>query len=65
MFNPNGLGLGLFVSKLICERSKGDICCFSKGLGHGAAFEFRIQVEKASTSMLAVMNKMRNGLVEN
>lgn len=44
--NPNGLGLGLFVSKVICERSGGDISCFSNGLGQGSSFEFRIQVEE-------------------
>ena len=40
--NPNGVGLGLYVSKVICEKLKGDIACFSNGIGSGTTFEFRI-----------------------
>ena len=40
--NPNGVGIGLFISKLLCEKSGGDISCFSDGLGCGATFEFRL-----------------------
>lgn len=43
--NPNGVGIGLFVSKLLCERSGGDICCFSDGQGCGTTFEFRIYLK--------------------
>ena len=40
--NPNGAGIGLFASKVICEKLGGDICFFSNGLNKGAIFEFRI-----------------------
>ena len=42
--NPNGAGIGLFASKVICEKLGGDICVFSNGQNKGAIFEFRIQL---------------------
>ena len=42
--NPKAVGIGLFTSKIICEKLSGDICCFSTGQGEGATFEFRIQL---------------------
>ena len=46
--NPNGVGIGLFISKLLCERSGGDISCFSDGLGCGTTFEFRVVLQSSS-----------------
>ena len=43
--SPSSAGLGLYVSKVICERNKGDISCFSLGLGHGSTFEFRMKMQ--------------------
>ena len=50
--NPSGVGLGLYVCKIICERHKGDICCFSNGLGQGSVFEFRMLVHLASDNVI-------------
>ena len=38
----SGAGIGLYASKVICEKLGGDICCFSEGEDMGAVFEFRI-----------------------
>lgn len=51
--NPNGVGIGLYVCKVICEKLGGDICCFSDGQGCGATFEFRIQMQETSWPRLA------------
>ena len=42
--------MGLYVSRVICEKLGGDICAFSDGLDKGTLFEFRIQLENTSFS---------------
>ena len=42
--NPKAVGIGLFTSKIICDKLGGDICCYSDGQNQGATFEFRIQL---------------------
>ena len=41
-----GPGLGLYTSKLICEKLGGDICYFSEGPFSGNCTEFRIRVKQ-------------------
>ena len=39
-------GIGLYASKVICEKLGGDIFCFSSDEDYdGAIFEFRIQLK--------------------
>ena len=38
----SGAGIGLYASKVICEKLGGDICCFSEGEDMGTVFEFRV-----------------------
>jgi len=47
--NPKGVGIGLYVSKLICDKLEGDISCFSNPeQGLGSTFEFRLQLMQVS-----------------
>jgi K+-sensing histidine kinase KdpD len=53
--NPNGVGLGLFVCKVIIDKHAGDIHCYSNG-EQGTIFEFRIQVQMNTMPRFVVPN---------
>ena len=59
--NPKGAGIGLYASKIICEKLGGDISCFTNQNSSGTTFQFRIQLRQTNppTVMRGVNARLR------
>ncbi len=59
--NSSGLGLGLFVAKVVVEQHKGKIWLESKGEGKGSSFIFTIPINTKMESSVFDLTKTQNG----